>query len=394
MHKRESFLRSPLVAAAFLMATSAIGPGFLTQTAVFTNQLKASFGFVILISVLLDIGAQLNIWRILSVTGLRAQDLANRVFPGAGYLLTFLIVVGGLAFNIGNLAGAGLGLNVLTGLSPEAGAAISAAIAILVFVLKDALRRLDSFAKILGMVMLCLTLYVVFSSDPPVGEALQKTFWPDRIDLQAVLTLVGGTVGGYISFAGAHRLLDAGKTGPSFIPEVSRSATMAIVLASVMRVLLFLAAFGVVSRGLELATNNPAASVFQFAAGPLGYKIFGVVMWSAAITSVTGSTYTSISFLKTLHPALERWQKPMILLFIIMSAVVFILRGQPVQTLVFVGLLNGFTLPFALGIILLAAYRRALVGNYRHPWWLALFGILVVLATLWFGIQTLWQKLG
>jgi Mn2+/Fe2+ NRAMP family transporter len=117
-------------------------------------------------------------------------------------------------------------------------------------------------------------------------------------------------------------------------------------------------------------------------------------MWSAAITSVTGSTYTSISFLKTLHPALERWQKPMILLFIIMSAVVFILRGQPVQTLVFVGLLNGFTLPFALGIILLAAYRRALVGNYRHPWWLALFGILVVLATLWFGIQTLWQKLG
>ncbi|MFN5803895.1 MAG: hypothetical protein ACK420_01045, partial [Sphingomonadales bacterium] len=57
--------RSVLVSAAFLMATSAIGPGFLTQTASFTNTLLASFGFVILISILLDLGAQLTIWKIL-----------------------------------------------------------------------------------------------------------------------------------------------------------------------------------------------------------------------------------------------------------------------------------------------------------------------------------------
>ena len=60
------------------MATSAIGPGFLTQTTVFTNQLLASFGFIILISVLLDIGAQLSIWRVLAVSELRAQELADR----------------------------------------------------------------------------------------------------------------------------------------------------------------------------------------------------------------------------------------------------------------------------------------------------------------------------
>ncbi|HEX8429688.1 MAG TPA: hypothetical protein VF625_00315, partial [Longimicrobium sp.] len=56
--------RGVLVGAAFLMATSAIGPGFLTQTAVFTGKLGASFGFAILASVILDIGAQLNIWRV------------------------------------------------------------------------------------------------------------------------------------------------------------------------------------------------------------------------------------------------------------------------------------------------------------------------------------------
>lgn len=97
--------RNAVLGAAFLMATSAIGPGFLTQTATFTNTLLASFGFVILLSILLDIGAQLNIWRIVVVSGKRAQDISNAVFPGAGYFLASLIVMGGLAFNIGNVGG-------------------------------------------------------------------------------------------------------------------------------------------------------------------------------------------------------------------------------------------------------------------------------------------------
>src|SRR5919197_381777 len=100
--------RSILIGAAFLMATSAIGPGFLTQTAVFTEQLRASFGFAILISVLFDLGAQLNIWRVIAVSRERAQDVANRVGPGLGHALAVLVALGGLAFNIGNVAGAGL----------------------------------------------------------------------------------------------------------------------------------------------------------------------------------------------------------------------------------------------------------------------------------------------
>ena len=34
--------------AAFLMATSSIGPGFMLQTAAFTNDLKADFAFAII----------------------------------------------------------------------------------------------------------------------------------------------------------------------------------------------------------------------------------------------------------------------------------------------------------------------------------------------------------
>ena len=97
------------------MATSAIGPGFLTQTAVFTGSLGASFGFVILVSLLMSAVAQLNIWRVLCRSGLRGQDVANRLVKGLGFFLAGLIALGGLAFNIGNVGCGALGFNALFG---------------------------------------------------------------------------------------------------------------------------------------------------------------------------------------------------------------------------------------------------------------------------------------
>ena len=379
---------SPLIAAAFLMATSAIGPGFLTQTAVFTNKLFASFGFVILISILLDIGAQLNIWRILCASGKRAQVVANEVLPGAGYVLTILVALGGLAFNCGNLAGAGLGLNVLTGLDVKIGASISAVITIIVFINKESLKWMDVFAKILGTVMILLMVYVVIASDPPISNALHESFLPKKVDFMAIITLVGGTVGGYISFAGAHRLIDAGKTGTENIGAVSKSAVSAILLASTMRAMLFLAALGVVSKGISLNTGNPAADVFQQAAGLLGYKIFGIIMWSAAITSVVGSAYTSVSFLKSIHPLIVKKEAMVLTLFVLVSLAVFIAIGQPVKILVTVGALNGLILPIALLLIIAASYNKNIVGEYRHPLWLKIFGWMVMVATLLLSIKS------
>lgn len=386
--------KGAFLGAAFLMATSAIGPGFLTQTTKFTAELYASFGFVILISILLDIGAQLNIWRIIAASEKRAPDIANQIFPGLGYLLSALIVIGGIAFNVGNIAGCGMGLNVLFGIDIKTGAAISAVIAIAIFWIKDAGVAMDWFAKILGFIMIGLTLYVAFSSHPPLADALVKSFVPDKIDITTIVTIVGGTVGGYITFAGAHRLLDANIKGVEAIPKVSRSAVTAIGLASIMRILLFLAALGVVMQGVALNPDNPAATVFQTAAGNIGFKIFGIVIWAAAITSVVGASYTSVSFIRSFHPVIEKNNKTIITAFIILSAVIFLIVGRPVKTLIFVGALNGMILPVALATMLLAAYNKKITGMYKHPVMLTVFGSIVTAAMLWMGIKTMIAELG
>ncbi|MEO7310277.1 MAG: NRAMP family divalent metal transporter [Chitinophagaceae bacterium] len=375
------------IGAAFLMATSAIGPGFITQSVVFTQQLFTSFAFVILISIVLDIAAQLNIWRIICVSGLRAQDLANKVLPGAGYVLAILVVLGGIAFNIGNIGGCGLGVNVMTGMDTTYGAIISGVIALFIFWFKEFGKSMDLFTKILGVVMLLLTLYVALQSHPPVMAAIKHSIMPEKIDARSIVTLVGGTVGGYISFAGAHRLLDSGTKGVAALPQITRGSVLGIVMASAMRILLFLAALGVVAAGVVLSNSNPAETVFSTAAGNIGRVIFGLVLWAAAITSVVGAAYTSVSFLRSFHPWLEANNRWLIIGFIILSTVLFVLiQKPPKEILVMVGALNGLILPVSLGLMLLASHRRKLFGNYQHPLWLRIAGWAVVVLMGWMGV--------
>lgn len=387
--------RSALVGAAFLMATSAIGPGFLTQTAVFTGQLGASFAFAILVSVLFDLAAQLTIWRVLIGSGQRAQTVANAVLPGLGTALAAAVALGGLAFNIGNVAGAGLGLNVLFGIDARLGAVLSAAIGVGIFLVKDAGRAMDRFAQGLGLLMVAVSLYVAVAAAPPVGEALVRAVAPDRLDPLAIVTIVGGTVGGYITFAGAHRLLDAGHHGPAAVRDAVRSASLGVGVATVMRVVLFLGALGIVASGRPLDPANPPASVFRLAAGDLGYRFFGVVMWAAAITSVVGSAFTSVSFL-----GLDDTPRPVagwaasrktlgIIGFIAVSTAIFLAVGRPVQILVLVGAVNGLVLPLGLGAMLIASRRPPYRDAAALPPWLTAAAATVALAMAGLGASTI-----
>ncbi|WP_206479872.1 MULTISPECIES: NRAMP family divalent metal transporter [Kocuria] len=390
--------RSALLGAMFLMATSAIGPGFITQTTVFTVQLGAAFAFAILVSILVDIAVQLNVWRVIGISGRRAQELAGRVLPGAGAVLAALVFLGGAVFNIGNIAGTGLGLNAMLGLDPKIGGGISAAIAVLIFLSKRAGLALDRIVVLLGAVMILLMLYVAIVAAPPVGEALKNTVLPERIDLLVITTLIGGTVGGYITYSGAHRMIDSGVTGVESVREITRSSVLGILVTCVMRVLLFLAIFGVVAGGVSLTSDNMAAEAFGAAAGEIGVRIFGVVLWAAALTSVIGAAFTSISFVTSSQDK-PRTRNLLTVAFIAVCAVAYLFLGQAPQTLlIFAGAFNALILPFGFAILLWVAWRRRdLLHGYRYPVWLLVVGVLAWLLTVYLawnslaGLAKLWS---
>ena len=154
-----------------------------------------------------------------------------------------------------------------------------------------------------------------------------------------------------------------------------------------MRILLFLAVLGVVTAMPEIVGSegwvaSPPAEAFRAGAGVIGYKIFGLVIFFAATTSIIGAAYTSVSFLKTLHPFIMENEKWFVIGFIAVSTVVMTLLGQPATLLVLAGAVNGLILPLTLLTVLAASRNKKIVGeNYKHPTILLVLGIVAVVLT-------------
>lgn len=61
------------------------------------------------------------------------SEESDRVVPGLGELPAFAVAPGELAFDVGNVGGAALGVNTLFGLHQQMGAVVSATIAVFIF---------------------------------------------------------------------------------------------------------------------------------------------------------------------------------------------------------------------------------------------------------------------
>ncbi|ACM29824.1 divalent metal cation transporter [Rhizobium rhizogenes] len=388
--------RSALMAAIFLMSMSAVGPGFITQTATFTVKLGAAFAFGILVSIVIDFVVQANIWRIVTITRMRASDIANAAIPGSGYLLAVLVIIGGLFFNIGNIGGAGLGFNAMIDLDPKIGGLIGALAAIGIFLSRRAGVAMDRVVYVAAFIKLALILYATIVSGPPIAEALRQTVLPNVIDFATITTIVGGTVGGYITYAGAHRLLDKGTVGVENLAAVNRAALSGIAITGVLRYILFLAVLGVVASGVVIDLSgkaaNPAGQAFHAAAGDIGLRLFGAVFLASAMTSIIGAAYTSVSFLTAFKKdMMERQRNFATVGFIAISLIAYMLiTTPPAAMLVFVGGLNGLVLPVGLSIFMYAVWARSdLFGGYRYPRWLLVLGVLTCMLTWYMGYKSI-----
>ena len=101
------------------------------------------------------------------------------------------------------------------------------------------------------------------------------------------------------------------------------------------------------------------------------------------------AAYTSVSFLKTFSRKLSDNNRYLIIGFIAFSTLIFFAIGKPVLILILAGTFNGFILPLGLALVLLAARKKEIIGDYNHPAWLTAIGWLVVLVMLGFTVSTL-----
>jgi len=169
-----------------------------------------------------------------------------------------------------------------------------------------------------------------------------------------------------------------------------------MLIASVVRIFLFLAVLGVVVKGVDIVSeSNPAAAAFKAAAGNIGYRFFGLVLLCAAVTSVIGCSYTSVSFLKTLFKPVADNEKAVIIALIILSTVIMSITGSPAVLLVLAGAVNGLILPITLAVCLVGSKSKKIMGaGYSHPTVLFILGWIVVAISGYLGVTTFVSKIG
>lgn len=141
-----------------------------------------------------------------------------------------------------------------------------------------------------------------------------------------------------------------------------------------------------------LSETNTAADAFHVAAGGIGLRIFGIVLWSAGLTSVIGASYTSISFVtRTRTP--ERTRSVATIVFILVCAIAYgVLNKAPQALLIFAGAFNGIILPIGFTVVLIVTiWRRDLLRGYAFPRWLRIAGIAAWVITLFLGYAALSQ---
>ncbi|MDU3989405.1 MAG: divalent metal cation transporter, partial [Staphylococcus sp.] len=78
-----------------------------------------------------------------------------------------------------------------------------------------------------------------------------------------------------------------------------------------------------------------------------------------------------------------------VIVFIVISTIIFLLIGKPISLLIIAGAINGWILPITLGAILIASRKKSIVGDYKHPIWMLVFGIVAVIVTIITGVLSL-----
>lgn len=389
---RKKGVSAAMLGSAFLMATSSIGPGCFNNMSLLIAQYRGWFLPALAAVILLDIVVQLNVWQVCCVSGKSGTELGNMVFHGWGYVLTVLLGISAMAFNIGTVGGGALGFYAMCGMDQTLGAILTGALAIVLFWSKNLNRALDRTAELRGLIVIGGIIIVLISAFPAPETIAAELSGGTSLLLLAtpIITEMGSAAGGYIPLSGAQRLVDQGITGVENLRDIRRSALMGVGIGEGMRMLLALAMLGVVYAGGTVDTSNPAASLFRAALGMAGYRIFGVVILFASMNSLVGCSYTLAALLKPFGKIFENNFRWVVTVIAAVSTVLMVTIGQPAAVLLIAGVIAGLSIPFVLGTVLLASRRKSIVGDvYRHSPLLTAAGIAVALFLGYYGVRAI-----
>ena len=376
-----------LVSAAF------IGPG----TIVTASTAGAGYGAALLWAILFSVAATMVLQDMAARVGIAGrQGLAAAIRSsvaspllrgGLMLLIAVTILLGNAAFQAGNLLGASLGFNVLTGLNPNL-------VLVLMGTLAGGLLLTGRYKTIqnalIGLVLLMSVAFCIVAAltGPSLRELAAGALVP-RIppgSLLVVLALIGTTVVSYNLFLHASTALeqwpDASRNAAN-VKEARLDTLCSVALGGLVTASVLVTAMPLQGAGVEI-TAATVGQRLEPLMGPVAPVLFGAGLFAAGLTSsITAPLAAAYAVSGALGWAPDLRSARLRLLggFVLVSGMLFgvLFGGSPYQMIVLAQAANAVFLPIVLVLLLLVANRTAIMGRFRNSPLANALGIIVVL---------------
>ena len=393
-----------LVTAAF------IGPGTVTTASV----AGASTGYALLWAIIFSIFATIVLQEMSARLGVVSREGLGEALRttfdkplikwGAVLLVVAAITFGNAAFQTGNITGAALGLETLTGISPQIWAVVVGIVAAVLLAsgaYRVIERALVALVIVMSVVFIVTAIIVIRPGD--VGNILAGAFVPSIPPgaLITVAALIGTTVVPYNLFLHASSVQEK---WPESVPtrealiESRSDTTISIVLGGLITVaILATGAAAFFGTGTEIESAGQMAEQLEPLLGPLAKYFFAIGILSAGVTSAVTAplaaayaTSGALGWERNLRGLKFRvvW-----LIVLVVGTVLAALGTNPVAAIVFAQAANGILLPIIAVFLLFVMNRSDLLGEFRNGTLANILGGIIVLFAAVLGVRTIYFAL-
>ncbi len=390
-----------IVVAAF------IGPGTVT-TATLAG---ANYGYVLLWALTFSIVATIVLQEMSARLGLVTRDglgeaIRERFSPGLRRILAVSLVIaaitfGNAAYETGNLLGSALGLAGIAGGNIRIWAVVFGIIGF-ALLWTGRYRAIEGFMIAMVVLMSVVFLATALTLRPPAADVLRGMFLPrlpaDGRALIVTVGLIGTTVVPYNLFLHAAAVRE--KWHDVGALRLARTdLVIAMVLGGIVSMaIIATSAAALAGTGTAITSASDMAAQLEPLLGAWARVFFAAGLLAAGFTSTITAplaaayaTAGALGWPRDLRA--PRFRAVWIL--VLATGVAFSAAGvRPVPAILFAQVANGVLLPGVAIFLLLAVNDRRRMGEYANSTIANVFGVAVVLVTIFLGGWTIYRALG
>lgn len=328
------------------------------------------------------------------------EELAGHWYGTAAVILVVLAIgFGNAAYEAGNITGAALGLQAITGIP---GGIWSLAVGILsaACLASGRYSRVEHLLVALVLLMSAVFLLTFLMVSPPLGTlaaGLLKPTLPEGSLLMA-LALIGTTVVPYNLFLHSSAVQEkwhADQPLEQSLREARLDTGLSIGLGGLITLaIMSTAAAAFFNSGASVSAANIAAQLEPLLGSAARYFFaFGLFAagLSSAIAAPLAAAYAVCGALGWERDLRATGFRVVWLAVLVCGTVFAVIGTQPLTAILFAQAANGFLLPVCAVFLLWVMNRASLLGGYRNGLVSNLLGALVVAVTLGLGLLKLIQ---